>query len=62
MRDILVHAIRHRDWSPEVVHAARVAASMRAALTALYAPAGMPVLPVYDPNMVLDAYAQWLER
>lgn len=62
MRDILVHAIRHRDWSPGVVHAARVAASMRAALTALYVPAGMPVLPVYDPNVVLDAYAQWLER
>lgn len=62
MRDILVHATRHRDWSAGVEHAARLAAGMRASLTALYVPAGMPVLPVYDPNVVLDAYAKWVEQ
>lgn len=62
MRDILVHATRHHDWNAGVVHAARLAAAMRASLTALYVPVGMPVLPVYDPNVILEAYAKWVEQ
>lgn len=60
MNDILVHAIRYRDRDPAVTYATRLAASQRAALTAVYLPPPMPALPQYDMGTVVAAYADWI--
>ncbi len=62
MHDILVHAVRYRDRDPAVTYATRLAASLRAALTAVYVPPAMPVLPEYDVATVVAEYAAWIER
>lgn len=62
MQHILVHAVRYRDRDPAVAYATRLAASLRAALTAVYVPLAMPVLPEYDVATVVAEYAAWIER
>lgn len=62
MHDVLVHAVRYRDHDPAVAYAARLAASLRAGLTAVYVPPAMPVLPEYDVASVVAEYAAWIDR
>jgi nucleotide-binding universal stress UspA family protein len=56
MRDLLVHATRHDTWEPAVAYAMRLAASLRASLTALYVPAGLPMAPVADDDAAFAQY------
>lgn len=62
MHDILVHAVRYRERDPTAAYAARLAASLRAALTAVYVPPAMPAVPEYDVAAVIAEYAAWIER
>ena len=62
MHDILVHAVRYRDRDPTASYAARLAASLRASLTAVYVPPAMPAIPEYDVAAVIAEYAAWIER
>ena len=56
MRDLLVHATRHDTWEPAVDYATRLAAGLRASLTALYVPAGLPMAPVSDADAASALY------
>lgn len=62
MRDILVHAASYLERDPAQLYAARLAASQRAALTAVYVPPALPVLPEYNVETVISAYAAWIEQ
>ncbi|WP_147651962.1 universal stress protein [Vulcaniibacterium gelatinicum] len=63
MRDILVHANQITDWSPGLVHAARLAASLKAALTAVHVvPIGILPLPTYDVGALTAQYAALIEQ
>ena len=62
MHDILVHAVRYRDRDPTASYAARLAASLRASLTAVFVPPAMPAIPEYDVAAVIAEYAAWIER
>jgi nucleotide-binding universal stress UspA family protein len=56
MHDLLVHATRHDAWEPAVAYAMRLAAGLRASLTALYVPAGAPMAPVAGPETAFVEY------
>lgn len=60
MHDVLVHAVGYRERDPTVAYAARMAASLRASLTAVYVPPVMPAAPDYDMASVVTEYAAWV--
>ncbi|HSR64059.1 MAG TPA: universal stress protein [Xanthomonadaceae bacterium] len=65
MQDLLVRATSLGDWDAGVRCAARIAASQRAALTALYVvPGGLPAMPAsaWDGGEMAAAYAVELAR
>lgn len=63
MQDILVRATRLDGWEPAVESAARLAASLRASLTAVYAlPLGIGPLPGYEPAVIAAQYAREIEN
>ncbi|RZA10531.1 MAG: universal stress protein, partial [Lysobacteraceae bacterium] len=62
MHDVLVHAVGYRERDPTAAYAVRLAASLRAWLTAVHVPPAMPVVPDYDMTPVIAEYAAWVER
>lgn len=63
MHDVLVRSSRLDDWEPAVVGAARLAAGLKASLTAVHAlPLGIAPLPGYDPAAIAAQYAAEIDR